>query len=234
MLGDTDPPSTSNGTSKAYANGKLRISPTSNTNGTHNKSVVSMNGSSKLRPPETYFGHDREEVTRILIQALSDMGYHEAADSVCRDSGFELENQTVAAFRSAILDGSWDQAEELLASATSTDSRQAQNGNGLILAQDADRSLMRFWIRQQKYLELLEAKETSRALTVLRNEVTPLYHDPQRLQFLSSLLMCPTPEALKSSAHWDGAYGESRRILLSELSSKSAHLHFPPLSTAWS
>ncbi|KAK9777882.1 hypothetical protein SCAR479_05565 [Seiridium cardinale] len=217
MLADTEGASTSNGASKAYANGKSRTSPPSSTNGTH-KTVVSTNGSSKSRPPETYFGHDREEVTRILIQALADMGYHGAAESVSKDSGFELENKTVMAFRTAVLEGAWDHAEGLLSGATSTDTRQSQNGNGLVLAHDADRNLMRFWIRQQKYLELLEERDTGRALMVLRNEVTPLYHDPQKLQFLSSLLMCKTPEDLKSSATWDGAHGKSRAVLLSELS----------------
>lgn len=151
------------------------------------------------------------------------MGYHTAADDVSRESGFELENHTVAAFRKAILDGAWDEAEKLLSGATSTD-RQGQNNNGLVLAHDADRNLMRFWIRQQKYLELLEERQTGRALMVLRTEVTPLYHDPQKLQFLSSLLMCQTSEDLKSSAHWDGADGDSRKVLLSELSSKSCPL----------
>lgn len=216
MYTDVDPASASNGTSKAFANGKMRISPTSSTNGNHKPAAT--NGSSKIRAPDTYFGHDREEVTRILIQALSDMGYQDAAESVSKDSGFELENQTVSAFRSSILDGAWAQAEDLLTGATSADSRQTQGGNGLVLSHDADRSLMRFWIRQQKYLELLEERNTSRALAVLRNEVTPLYQDPQKLQFLSSLLMCPNPADLKATANWDGAYGTSRQILLSELS----------------
>lgn len=150
------------------------------------------------------------------------MGYHTAAQSVSRDSGFELESPTVAAFRNAVLEGAWDEAEELLFGATISGERTAQNGNsnGLVLAQGADRNVMRFWIRQQKFLELLEQKETNRALTVLRTELTPLYHDTQKLHLLSSLLMCQSPEDLKSRADWDGAYGQSRHILLSELSSE--------------
>lgn len=183
-----------------------------------------MNGSSKSRAQEGYFGHDREEVTRILIQALQDMGYDSAAQSVSRDSGYELENHTVAGFRKAVLDGEWDTAEALLANATSADFRQNQaagsSSNGLVLAHDADRNLLRFWIRQQKYLELLEQRDTSRALAVLRTELTPIYQEPQKLQFLSSLLMCQSPDELKRSAKWDGAQGQSRRVLLSELSSK--------------
>lgn len=176
-----------------------------------------MNGSSKPRPPETYYGHDREEVTRILIQALSDMGYRAAAESVSRDSGFELESPTVAAFRNSVLCGQWHDAEELLFGATITGDRTSSNGNGLVLAQGADRNIMRFWIRQQKFLELLEQGQTNKALAVLRLELTPLYQDQQKVHFLSGLLMCPVDD-LKTRAEWDGAYGQSRHILLSELS----------------
>lgn len=36
----------------------------------------------------------------------------------------------------------------------------------------------------------------------------------------SSLIMCQSAEDLKFQAQWDGAEGESRTLLLSELSSK--------------
>jgi hypothetical protein len=57
-------------------------------------------------------------------------------------------------------------------------------------------------------------------LMVLRTELTPVYHNVHELHFLSSLLMCPSDE-LMAKAKWDGAHGQSRHILLSELSSKS-------------
>lgn len=77
---------------------------------------------------------------------------------------------------------------------------------------------MKCWLRQQKFLELLEERDTGRALTVLRGELTPLYQDTGKLHFLSSLLMCRSTEDLKAKANWDGAQGQSRRMLLSELS----------------
>lgn len=186
----------------------------------------SQNGSSShnsknldaLEQEARYLGHDREEVTRLLIQALSDMGYHTAAESVSRDSGCELESPIVNALRVAVLDGAWGRAEELLSGAASAGERQ-QAGNGLVLAKDADTNMMRIWLRQQKFLELLERRETARALMVLRSELTPLCQEQHsKLHFLSSLLMCQSPEDLKRKADWDGAYGQSRRILLSELS----------------
>ncbi|KAI1501118.1 WD40-repeat-containing domain protein [Biscogniauxia marginata] len=219
MLAEGDGEVAANGTSRTYANGKStpRPSATGSSNGTH-KPVSSTNGSSKPRIPEDYFGHDREEVTRILIQALSDMGYHSAAQSVSRDSGFELESETVAAFRNAVVKGSWDEAEQLLSGAAISGDPEGKSGNGLVLAKGADRKMMRFWIREQKFLEFLEQKQTARALSVLRTELTPLYQDTQKVHFLSALIMCQTPEDLRSKANWDGAHGESRQVLLSELS----------------
>lgn len=219
MLAEDDRQGTANGTSRSYANGKSqhRAQAGASSNGTH-KSAAALNGSSKPRVPEKFLGHDREEVTRILIQALSDMGYQTAAESVSRDSGFELESPTVAAFRNAILEGNWNEAEQLLSGATVTGDRADHAGNGLVLANGADRNIMRFWIRQQKFLELLEERETGQALMVLRTELTPLYQDTQKLHFLSSLLMCQSREDLMARAEWDGAYGQSRQVLLSELS----------------
>lgn len=217
----------SNGVSLAQSNGSSALSPQTSpaANGTH-KASLAVNGSSKSdrRPgaalqSSTYFGHDREEVTRILIQALVDMGYQSAAENVSRDSGFDLESPTVAAFRSAVLQGSWSEAEKLLDGASTPEAPGGDQGNGLVLATGTDRNMMRFWVRQQKYLELLEQRDTSRALVVLRTELTPLYQDTDKLRLLSSLLMCRSTEDLKSRASWDGAEGQSRRNLLSELSS---------------
>lgn len=151
-----------------------------------------------------------------MIQALSDLGHRAAAESVSRDSGYELESPTVAAFRSAVMNGSWDEAEELLFGAAEAD---GQDRLGLLLVEGANPDIMRFRIRQQKYLELLEHRDLRQALSVLRTELTPLNQDPQQLNFLSTLLMCQSADDIKAKAHWDGAEGQSRHHLLAELSS---------------
>lgn len=220
-----------NGASSAKSNGQLgaasHLSTAQNATNGAQKPVVALNGSSNgvksskealLRSP-TYFGHDREEVTRILIQALSDMGYQHAAESVSNDSGCDLESPSVAAFRSAVLSGAWADAEQLLSGAGSSEDR-AGEGNGLVLAPGSDKDLMRFWLRQQKFLELLEQRNAPQALSVLRRELTPLNQDTSKLHFLSSLLMCGSVEDFMAKANWDGANGQSRRTLLSELSRK--------------
>ncbi|CAG7554579.1 unnamed protein product [Fusarium equiseti] len=222
-MGGSDTPDPHNGAPLGVSNGSTGPSSMGVTNGHKtavNGSTTRDNNNTTTKDngmPSKYFGHNREEVTRLLIQALSDMGYQTAADNVSHESGYELESPTVAGFRSAVLSGLWSKAEELLAGASFEAEGQ---GNGLVLAPSADRNAIRFWLRQQKFLELLEQKDTSRALVVLRSELTPVSHDIAKLHFLSSLLMCRSVDDLMAKADWDGANGQSRKLLLSELSSK--------------
>ncbi|OCT52367.1 WD repeat-containing protein 26 [Cladophialophora carrionii] len=183
------------------------------------------NGTSKKHTPvrsATYRGHNREEVVRILIQGLMDMGYSDAASVLSSESGYELESPSVAAFRSAILEGVWSEAEAILQGSHQGELGgphydDDQYGDGLVLAEGADRGQMLFWIRQQKFLELLDRRDLGMALMVLRQELTPLGHDIHQLHALSTLLMCP-PEDLRSKAHWSDTVEESRKLLLQDLS----------------
>lgn len=232
MSADGNGEASSNGASRGLGSDSRapqRSLPATATNGTH-KALTSLNGSSSSQngkqhardptPTTPYFGHDREEVTRLLIQALSDMGYHSAAQSVSRDSGYELESPTVAAFRSAVISGSWSEAEQFLVGAATAEDIHAQRpGNGLVLIEGADRNFMRFCIRKQKYLELLEQRDFRQALVVLRTELTPLHNDAVKLHHLSTLIMCQSADDVKAKAAWDGAFGQSRHYLLSDLSS---------------
>ncbi|EXJ60741.1 hypothetical protein A1O7_04894 [Cladophialophora yegresii CBS 114405] len=183
------------------------------------------NGTSKKHTPvrsATYRGHNREEVVRILIQGLTDMGYPDAASVLSSESGYELESPSVAAFRSAILEGLWSEAEAILQGSLHGEHGRPhydddQYGDGLVLAEGADRGQMLFWIRQQKFLELLDRRDLGMALMVLRQELTPLGHDIHQLHALSTLLMCP-PEDLRTKARWSGTVEESRKLLLQDLS----------------
>ncbi|KAI0157727.1 WD40-repeat-containing domain protein [Xylariaceae sp. FL1272] len=206
--------SSRNGRARPHANGKAHALATSN--GTH-KSALSINGSARPRLPNDYYGLDRKEYTRLLMQALDDLGHHTAAQSVSQESGYELEIPTVASFRIAVLDGDWKQAERLLDGVANNEEDANLSGNGLILAKGADLNTMRFWIRQQKFIELLEQEQHQRALMVLRNELTPLCQNHRVLQFLSGLIMLGTKEELRAKAAWDGVE-KSRAVLLSTLS----------------
>ncbi|KAJ7343183.1 WD40 repeat-like protein [Mycena albidolilacea] len=152
---------------------------------------------------------DREEFVRLVIQSLRDVGYIESAATLEAESGYAMEKPEVTDFRQYILDARWSKAENAL------QRLGVQDREGLWDA--------RFLISQQKYLELLEAQKTTDALHVLRNELAPLEVDSEHLHILSSLMMCSEPEDLRRRAGWDGAAGNSRRILLENL-----HRYIPP------
>jgi hypothetical protein len=163
---------------------------------TNGSSHVHSNGvTSKRALPQSWMGHERQEVTRILIQSLNDLGYTTSANALSLESGFELEIDSVAHFRNAMLAGKWDDAEFLLfgdlfrdSGGTTTTNGSAQTkprkARGLGLVPGVDEREMLFWIRQQKYLELLEKGDINSALVVLRQELTPLHQDTDRLHIL--------------------------------------------------
>ncbi|KAG1826914.1 WD40 repeat-like protein [Suillus subaureus] len=156
---------------------------------------------------------DREEFVRLVIQSLRDVGYIESAATLEAESGYSLEAPVVSEFRQHILRGAWAHAEPLLVELGVT------NADALLDA--------RFLIGKQKYLELLEARKTTAALQVLRNDLAPYSTTSEQgeLHVLSSLMMCSDPQDLRRRASWDGASGISRRQLLDDLQ------HYIPSST---
>ncbi|KAH1778406.1 hypothetical protein KXX62_005908 [Aspergillus fumigatus] len=235
--------SSANGFSQA-SNG-LSVSPSRKTVFAHSSNSQpahsSSNGESQKNGPSktskkssSYFGHDREEVTRILIQSLYELGYDGAASLLSMESGYQLESPAVGIFRKAVLEGRWAEAEDILIQSFTPDANVREPGfssgkpattEKLLLVENAEKNEMLFYLRQQKFLELLEARDLGSALTVLRHELTPLNYDVGRLHALSSLLMCP-PEHLHNQAGWEGPISSSRERLLSELSNEVWYCQF--------
>lgn len=163
---------------------------------TNGKANIPRNGMptsiARTKSP-SFFGHNREEVTRLLIQGLYDLGYEGAADRLSQESGYEVESPSVAAFRHAVLQGEWLEAEALLFGSSVVDdgggvgmSRGDLHPHaGLEFADGVDFDELRFQMREQKYLELLEARDLGNALMVLRQELTPLNQDTVKLHHLS-------------------------------------------------
>lgn len=186
----------------------------SKTEGTSVGTAYSNGASNPIADGELWQGHSKKEVTRILIQSLADLGFPNAAKQLSTESGLELERPHVASFRQAVLRGDWAEAESILfggspdeggggdgggGSAAHQDAIAGYEGRGkavswgawtpqrqgLPLAEGANKSQMQFWMRQQKYLELLEKRDLGGALTTLRSELTPLNFDMARLHQLS-------------------------------------------------
>ena len=202
-VGNHSPNSASNG-SRLHTNGTPLSSNYKPLPGTTNGHSAPRNGvsttytngslqSTAKSRSSAFYGHDREEVTRLLIQGLGDLGYHGAADRLSEESGFEVENASVAAFRYAVLQGEWSEAEALLfgtppldeGGGVSISNGDSSHHKGLQLAVNADVSALKFQIRKQKFLELLEEKDLGGAIMVLRQELTPLDQETKKLHTLA-------------------------------------------------
>ncbi|KAJ2773165.1 hypothetical protein IWQ57_001429 [Coemansia nantahalensis] len=146
---------------------------------------------------------DEEQVVRLLLQELHDRGFADTFAQLQRESGYTLESEPIARFRSSILAGEWGAVEQALLTIG-------------IAAQDSAKAAL-FIVKRQQFLELLEARQLKQALLILQNELSTLTSDTRQLHQLSSLLMCPTPEDLRTAADWDGGSGRSRFLVLESL-----------------
>ncbi|KAI8817138.1 WD40-repeat-containing domain protein [Fimicolochytrium jonesii] len=144
----------------------------------------------------------QEELVRLMVQSLQDMGLSESAKTLQKESGRSLETPTVTDFRHGVLYGDWETVERLLSS---------------LEIRNRDIETVKFLIREQKYLELVEKQDMAKALHVLRHELGPLNLNTERVHELSSFIMCPNAESLRVRAQWDGAEGLSRASLLNTL-----------------
>lgn len=132
-------------------------------------------------------------MTRLLIQGLGDLGYYNAAERLSVESGYEVEAPSVAAFRHAVLQGEWAEAEALLfgtevvedGGGVSISNGDSQQHGGLQFAENVDKNELKFRMREQKYLELLEERDLGGALAILRQELTPLNQATSKLHELS-------------------------------------------------
>lgn len=142
----------------------------------------------------------KDEMVRLFIQALTDLGYTSSAATLETEAGYQVEEAFVTQFRQLVLEGCWGEVEQLLA-----------------VLKIEDNPDVLFIIRQQKFLEQLEKRQPNLALTTLQTELTPLDSNIDRRHFLSSLLVCNSPEEVKAKANWDGATGTSRQAVLDSI-----------------
>lgn len=181
-------------------------------NGVHQLAHYTLddsNSNSSDRPSSptaalTERGLDRNELVRIIVQAIDELGYPTSARLLENEAGVKAMSQQMQTLRDCILLGKWDQLESVLEQVT-------------VFKSDADARAARFVLYEQKFLELLEAGHTADALECLRNDLTRLSPDPKLLHKLPLLCMCTTPLEVRNHADWPGAGLRSRTAVLEKL-----------------
>ncbi|OUM57729.1 hypothetical protein PIROE2DRAFT_17198 [Piromyces sp. E2] len=155
------------------------------------------NNSEYLRPGSRI---KKKEFFRLITQALKEHGFNQTADVLEHESGIVYEESNIIQFRSSIINGDWKSAENLLK---------------FLKIKENNYNECLFYIRQQKYLELLEKRKFTKALVVLRKELAPLQVKLNKLYELSSYLMYKNIDDIKNKINWSSK--SSRSVLLNEL-----------------
>ena len=105
------------------------------------------------------------------------------------ESGITLASQPVIDLQAAILGGRWSESLSLLqqldiipadAEEPASSSSSMRSGKG-----ETTSDAIRFLISRQKYLEILEAGQSKKALAVLRSELAAVVKDADVLHTLS-------------------------------------------------
>ena len=177
-------------------------------------------------------------VTSRRIAVLTLVGNSDTFNALQAESGFTFESPVVSELRTAVLAGRWDAVEKLLIELPAEDIVNLVVGR--ISCRESSNSLIRCSIDYQvhhpatevsrsarskgyeegvvdlaKRVNTVESRfgTTSSALEVRSFEPLPSSADSNT----SSLIMCGTPEDLRSRASWDGVAGSSRTDLLAAL-----------------
>ncbi|CAK8692223.1 unnamed protein product [Clavelina lepadiformis] len=146
-----------------------------------------------------------KEVVRLVGQHLSSLGLKKSSDMLMMESGCCLEHSAATKFRENIMDGAWSKVEAAL-----PDMKP-------LLKHQRHLQKMKFFVLEQKFLELVDDGKLLDALHCLRNQITPLRIYVSRVHQLSGFLMISTSDELCKAANWDGKGLKSRAKLLEKL-----------------
>ncbi|XP_055376774.1 WD repeat-containing protein 26 homolog [Condylostylus longicornis] len=147
-----------------------------------------------------------QDIVRLIGQYLKNVGLEKTADVLMQESGCYLEHPSATKFRQHVMSGDWTKADN--------DLKELQP---VIDKKNSNFIEMKFLILEQKYLELLEDGRPYDALHVLRNELTPLQHNINRVHQLSSYMMCSNNHDLYQRANWEGKGVVSRSQVMERL-----------------
>ncbi|KAI9209708.1 WD40-repeat-containing domain protein [Polychytrium aggregatum] len=149
-----------------------------------------------LQPVRRKSKFREEEIVRVIVQSLYELGYGKSAQTLEEESGFTLESASIGGFRASLLAGSWDSAESTL---------------GQMRLRPGEEKIIRYLIRKQKFMELLAKQQVPGALHILRTEITPLDIDQEELHRLTRYVVIGKPPQSQTSP------SEMRQELLKEV-----------------
>lgn len=194
----------SNGDSESSENGEIILE---HQNGVSNSTgkLAALKEKNRDKIAQKRLNKFDEEVVRLIGQHLEKLGLHKTVECLFKESNCELENSSASRFRNYCLNGEWNKAQSVLKELKP------------LLTSEECYLKMKFLILEQKFLELLEDNRVIDALHCLRQELTPLKYNVERIHELSGLLMSSDVDELLKRAKWEGKGQTTRQKLINKL-----------------
>nr|CEL67882.1 TPA: WD domain, G-beta repeat-containing protein [Neospora caninum Liverpool] len=129
-------------------------------------------------------GFAKREVVTLVLQCMAELGYHNSVKALEEESGFLLEDPSVAVLHEAVLQGNWTDVYVHL--------------KALPLRPQVRKACW-FLAMEQKYFETLTSANEEEAIRCLREDLQPAVFDTstsRRLQACSALLMHADPAGM--------------------------------------
>ncbi|EFC50299.1 WD40 repeat domain-containing protein [Naegleria gruberi] len=165
---------------------------------------------------------NRNDLVRLIVQALYTLDYKESADLLEKESGIDYLSKDILQLKNCILKGDWNQSLNII-------DQTLNNSNCKNI------NAVKYYILEEKYMEQLCDRNAEKALITLREEITPLVVSiptqnnytstvtnnstitVHNLQQLASYLVCTNIEDLKNLSKWKSIEGGSRNELLEQI-----------------
>jgi WD repeat-containing protein 26 len=177
------------------------------TNGGHAGSFMVNGGATEADEELTDAGLNKNELVRLLVQAMDGLGYTSAARELEGESGIAALSPNMRRLRECVLSGEWSEVESVF---------EAASGS---CTGDGDWAAARFVVYEQQFLELLDAGKVSDALLCLRGSLARCSKEASALHKLPLLCMCSSPEEVRERANWAGTGIQTRTEVLHKLQS---------------
>lgn len=136
----------------------------------------------------------KTQLTKVILQELQNLGYEAAFSKLQKESDIKLENNLEHKLRQFVIMGQFENAIDLLDLNFNLEQLK-------VVENDRNKNFQKtykFMIYQQKYLEMIEMRNSKEALEILRNQLTKYSNDEQFLHKLACLMMSRSLEDIQN------------------------------------
>jgi len=144
----------------------------------------------------------KEELLKMMIQAMDEMGYKDSAKKLSEDTNLKVEIHPLQSLKEKIIDGKWEEALRLVEESE---------------LKEEQKKKINFLINEQRYIELIVNQQYNEALDLLRGDLVKNCNESDKLGILASILMCSQQNEIEEKLNRKVDIHQSRQLIQKEI-----------------